>query len=81
MVGPAMAGLRGALDDRPDLVVLDLGLPDLDGLDLLRMLRAVSRVPPPAHPADRPAAGGGGARRPAGGGPGSPPPPTASRRR
>ncbi|MEH1013508.1 response regulator transcription factor [Micromonospora sp. CPCC 206060] len=41
----AMDGLRDALDDRPDLVVLDLGLPDLDGRELLRMLRAVSRVP------------------------------------
>lgn len=41
----AMAGLQSALDDRPDLVVLDLGLPDLDGLELLKMLRAVSRVP------------------------------------
>ncbi|MEV0395737.1 response regulator transcription factor [Polymorphospora rubra] len=41
----ALGGLQSALDDRPDLVVLDLGLPDLDGLELLRMLRAVSKVP------------------------------------
>lgn len=41
----AMDGLRAAIADRPDLVVLDLGLPDLDGVDLLRMLRAVSRLP------------------------------------
>ncbi|WP_262281614.1 response regulator transcription factor [Micromonospora sp. MA102] len=41
----ALDGLRDALDDRPDLVVLDLGLPDLDGGELLRMLRAVSAVP------------------------------------
>jgi len=41
----AMTGLREALDNRPDLVVLDLGLPDLDGAELLRMLRAVSAVP------------------------------------
>ncbi|GAB3810995.1 response regulator transcription factor [Micromonospora zhanjiangensis] len=41
----AMAGLQAVLDDRPDLVVLDLGLPDRDGLELLRMVRAVSHVP------------------------------------
>ncbi|WP_413755364.1 response regulator transcription factor [Streptomyces sp. MMBL 11-3] len=41
----AMGGLQTALDERPDLVVLDLGLPDLDGIELLRMLRAVSPVP------------------------------------
>ncbi|RBY82091.1 DNA-binding response regulator [Geodermatophilus sp. TF02-6] len=41
----ALSGLRQAVDERPDLVVLDLGLPDLDGSQLLRMLRAVSSVP------------------------------------
>jgi DNA-binding response OmpR family regulator len=41
----ALGGLETALAERPDLVVLDLGLPDLDGLAALRMLRAVSRVP------------------------------------
>jgi DNA-binding response OmpR family regulator len=41
----AMAGLQAAVDARPDLVVLDLGLPDLDGLVLLSMLRSVSQVP------------------------------------
>ncbi len=33
---------KAALDiagDKPDLIILDLGLPDLNGLDLLRMLR------------------------------------------
>ncbi|MGY1808423.1 response regulator transcription factor [Blastococcus sp. SYSU D00669] len=41
----AMAGLQQTVDTRPDLVVLDLGLPDLDGAQLLRMIRAVSPVP------------------------------------
>lgn len=41
----AMDGLQTALAERPDLIVLDLGLPDLDGRELLRMLRAVSRIP------------------------------------
>jgi len=44
-VPTGMAGLHAAVDDRPDLVVLDLGLPDVDGCTLLTMLRAVSDVP------------------------------------
>jgi DNA-binding response OmpR family regulator len=40
-----MEGLELAIRNRPDLVLLDLGLPDLDGADLLRMIRSVSRVP------------------------------------
>jgi DNA-binding response OmpR family regulator len=40
-----MAGLQAIVERRPDLVVLDLGLPDVDGDDLLRMVRAVSQVP------------------------------------
>jgi DNA-binding response OmpR family regulator len=40
-----MAGLEQAVRDRPDLVLVDLGLPDVDGHEVLRMLRAVSPVP------------------------------------
>jgi DNA-binding response OmpR family regulator len=41
----AMSGLQQVVDGSFDLVVLDLGLPDVDGADALRMLRAVSKVP------------------------------------
>ena len=40
-----MDGLQKATSDSPDLIVLDLGLPDLEGIDLLKMLRSVSNVP------------------------------------
>ena len=41
----AVDGLRIATEERPDLVILDLGLPDIDGADTLRMMRTVSDVP------------------------------------
>jgi len=37
--------LAAARQARPDLIVLDLGLPDLDGLDVTRVLRKESNVP------------------------------------
>lgn len=40
-----MEGLSQAVESRPQLVVLDLGLPDVDGTQVLSMLRAVSSVP------------------------------------
>ncbi len=41
----ATEGLRLAASRAPDLVLLDLGLPDLDGQDALARLRAFSDVP------------------------------------
>ena len=41
----ALEGLQSLVDHRPDVVLLDLGLPDLDGAALLAMIRAVSNVP------------------------------------
>jgi DNA-binding response OmpR family regulator len=41
----AMDGLAQVVEWRPDVVVIDLGLPDLDGAELLKMIRAVSAVP------------------------------------
>jgi two-component system alkaline phosphatase synthesis response regulator PhoP len=39
------SGLREAARSRPDLVVLDLRLPDIDGLDVARRLRESGPVP------------------------------------
>jgi DNA-binding response OmpR family regulator len=41
----ALEGIDLAVKGDPDLVILDLGLPDLDGSELLRMIRSVRRVP------------------------------------
>ncbi len=41
----ALEGLQQVVSTNPDVVILDLGLPDLDGGEMLKMLRAVSAVP------------------------------------
>ena len=41
----AQEGLEAAAAARPDLIILDLGLPDSDGIDVTRQLREWSRVP------------------------------------
>ncbi|HUJ79850.1 MAG TPA: response regulator [Nitrospiria bacterium] len=38
-------GLAQATSRNPDLILLDLGLPDLDGLDVIRRLRTQSAIP------------------------------------
>ncbi len=45
VVGSGRDALSTLEDAPPDLVILDLGLPDLDGVEVLRVLRRTSRVP------------------------------------
>lgn len=40
-----MAGLELVVERSPDVVVLDLGLPDVDGTQVLGMIRGISAVP------------------------------------
>ncbi|MBI5878118.1 MAG: response regulator transcription factor [Chloroflexi bacterium] len=43
--GDGRSALAQARSVKPDLIVLDLGLPELDGLDVTRILRQTSNVP------------------------------------
>ncbi|MBK9713530.1 MAG: response regulator [Kouleothrix sp.] len=43
--GTGRDGLAQAAAARPDLIILDLGLPDIDGLEITRSLREWSEVP------------------------------------
>lgn len=45
VVGDGSAALASARGSRPDLVVLDLGLPGMDALDVARELRRTSMTP------------------------------------
>jgi two-component system KDP operon response regulator KdpE len=39
------SGLKAAASNRPDVVILDLGLPDMDGVEVIRGLRGWSEAP------------------------------------
>jgi two-component system, OmpR family, KDP operon response regulator KdpE len=43
--GDGGQALRAATEEHPDLVVLDLGLPDMDGVQVIRSLRGWTPVP------------------------------------
>jgi DNA-binding response OmpR family regulator len=43
--GDGRAGVRAFFEQRPDLVVLDVGLPELDGWEVLGRIRDLSEVP------------------------------------
>jgi DNA-binding response OmpR family regulator len=45
VVGSAVDAIKALSTDRPDAVMLDLGLPDLDGADALALIRAQSDLP------------------------------------
>lgn len=44
-VGTGAEGVLAAAEQHPDLVLLDLGLPDMDGTEVIRRVRAFSEVP------------------------------------
>src|SRR5260370_11390944 len=44
-MGTGEAGLHAVKEHRPCLVVLDVGLPDVDGLEVCKRLRATSQIP------------------------------------
>jgi DNA-binding response OmpR family regulator len=45
VAGDGKAALALARSDKPDCIILDLGLPHMDGLDVTRELRKLSNVP------------------------------------
>lgn len=45
IAGDGRSALQSVTEDVPDVIVLDLGLPDIDGVEVLRRVRQTSTVP------------------------------------
>jgi two-component system KDP operon response regulator KdpE len=43
--GSGKDAVNMAISDRPDIIILDLGLPDLDGVEVTRQLREWTKIP------------------------------------
>ncbi len=43
--GTGKQGVEGAAFDHPDIIILDMGLPDMDGLEVVRVVREWSSLP------------------------------------
>lgn len=39
------SAIMGVLSSKPDIIILDLGLPDMDGIDIIKKIRSWSDVP------------------------------------
>lgn len=43
--GSGQGGISAVATEKPDVIILDLGLPDIDGIEVTRLLREWTRIP------------------------------------
>jgi two-component system, OmpR family, KDP operon response regulator KdpE len=43
--GTGQEGITAVMSNRPDIIILDLGLPDIDGVEVTRLLRQWTQIP------------------------------------